>query len=147
MMAKLLWTLKRTFGPTGRDSCAMAYDPLRKRVVLFGGATKNANGEFLLNDTWEWDGVNWTQVADTGPSPRRQFRMSFDYVRNTTILHGGNLSPGAGEFSPMGDTWEWDGDAWTQLANNGPPRCLYAMASDPDRQRVVLHGGSLSPMV
>ena len=37
----------------------MAYDSARDVVVLFGGET---NDDFA-GDTWEWDGVNWTQVG------------------------------------------------------------------------------------
>jgi hypothetical protein len=33
---------------------------------MFGGVDNNDN---KVNDTWEWDGTDWTQVADTGPSP------------------------------------------------------------------------------
>ena len=44
----------------------MAYDSKRGRTVLFGGSAGNVN----LNDTWEWDGQDWTQVADTGPPAR-----------------------------------------------------------------------------
>jgi hypothetical protein len=32
--------------------------------VLFGGIDDNGD---LIGDTWEWDGANWTQVADAGP--------------------------------------------------------------------------------
>ena len=31
-----------------------------------------------MNDTWEWDGTDWTQVADTGPSVRGLHSMVYD---------------------------------------------------------------------
>jgi hypothetical protein len=42
----------------------------------------------------------------------------------------------------LGDTWEWNGTAWTQVASSGPsPRNGHAMAYDSGRSRVVLFGG------
>jgi hypothetical protein len=47
----------------------MAYDSIKQKVVLFGG--EGGPGIGPLNDTWEWDSAAWVQVADTGPSGRR----------------------------------------------------------------------------
>jgi hypothetical protein len=44
----------------------MAYDSVRGRSVLFGGGT-DLIGTSVLRDTWERDGANWTQMADSGP--------------------------------------------------------------------------------
>jgi hypothetical protein len=55
----------------------MAYDSKRERTVLFGGSAGNVK----FNDTWEWDGDNWTQVADTGPSARGGHAMAYDSNR------------------------------------------------------------------
>ena len=38
-----------------RSKHRMTYDPVRDRVVLFGGKRNEAN----LGDTWEWDGRRW----------------------------------------------------------------------------------------
>src|SRR5690606_2683632 len=63
------WTQVETTGAPPRFEHAMAYDPMRGKVVLFGGATGDSSSllSHLVNDTWEWDGVSWTQVATTGP--------------------------------------------------------------------------------
>lgn len=42
--------------PSQRGSSAMVYDPVRKRMVLYGGFAPNRSD---LNDTWEWDGSEW----------------------------------------------------------------------------------------
>ena len=52
----------------------MAFDSARQRTVLFGGN----DSQHLKNDTWEWDGGVWTQVADTGPSSRCAHGITFD---------------------------------------------------------------------
>ena len=49
--------------PGAREEHAMTYDSVRGKVVMFGGY---ANGN--VNDTWEYDGVNWTLVT-TASSP------------------------------------------------------------------------------
>jgi len=38
----------------------LAYDAERDRVVLFGGRAGWPDAD--LNDTWEWDGVQWIEV-------------------------------------------------------------------------------------
>jgi hypothetical protein len=37
----------------------MGYDPLRDRIVLFGGV--NTNPQHILGDLWEFDGTRWTE--------------------------------------------------------------------------------------
>lgn len=44
--------------PPARYGHAMAYDESRGVTVLFGGMGENGT---TLNDTWEYDGVTWTQ--------------------------------------------------------------------------------------
>jgi hypothetical protein len=42
----------------------------------------------------------------------------------------------------LADTWEWDGEAWTQVEDTGPSaRARHALAYDAARARVVLFGG------
>jgi hypothetical protein len=66
-----LWLLKDTTwkklsddGPALIKS-AFAYDPGRKRVVLFGGSGDGGS----VNETWEWDGNNWKQISVAAPPP------------------------------------------------------------------------------
>lgn len=47
--------------PFVRQQGAMAFDPVRNRVVLAGGRGANL-GDWRF-DTWEWDGVVWTSTA------------------------------------------------------------------------------------
>lgn len=42
--------------PSKRGGPAMGYDPMRKRIVLYGGFDSSRHN---LDDTWEWDGQNW----------------------------------------------------------------------------------------
>ena len=41
--------------------------------------------------------------------------MAYDSQRGKTVLFRGTIFPGASSPSALfGDTWEWDGSAWTQ---------------------------------
>jgi Dockerin type I domain len=81
----------------------MTYDSARHRTVLFGGGS-DVTGSFF-GDTWEWDGVRWTQVASTGPAARDASAMAFDKARGKVVLFGGTLVGGPA----LQDTWEWRG--------------------------------------
>src|SRR5206468_7815872 len=126
--------------PPGRSSPAMAYDASRQRVVLFGGAI-GFGFSGIVADTWEWDGVNWTQkFPATSPSPRLLSAMAYDAALQQIVLFGG--SPG----SPTGlaDTWVWDGTNWTQKfpATSPPGRCCHSLAYDTARGNAVLFGAT-----
>jgi hypothetical protein len=59
-------------------------------------------------------------------------------VRGQLVLFGGFQSDG----QPRADTWTWDGEEWRELRVSGPaPRRWPAMAYDPHRERLILHGG------
>lgn len=145
VMARLLWTQRQDIGPAPRAHHAMAYAVMRKRVVLFGGARRDTpNFEpNCFGDTWEWDGESWIQVGHLGPSPRYGHAMAYDSNRGCLVLFGGVArNPATGQNRYLDDTWEWDGTAWTQVADSGPgPRWGAAAAFDESRSRTVLFGG------
>jgi hypothetical protein len=81
----------------------------------------------------------WAQRAANASSPgaRSGAAYAFDTRRGVGVLFGG--TDGTSSF---GDTWEWDGSAWTQKTVQGPsPRAGAAMAFDPLVGAVVLFGG------
>jgi hypothetical protein len=47
-------------GPPGRIGHGIAYDPLRRRIVLYGGATQGA--QTSSTDVWEFDGTSWHRI-------------------------------------------------------------------------------------
>ena len=97
------WTQKSpASSPPGRYPPTMAYDGARAQVVLFGGANSSSSG--LLNDTWVWDGTNWTQKSPANsPTPRYQHTMAYDAARGQLVLFGGLQCC----WSSVGDTWVW----------------------------------------
>src|SRR4029077_12299668 len=59
---------------TARAGFASAYDPVSKKIVLFGGL--DSTGQ--LSDTWTFDGTTWEQVATGGgPSNRADAAMAY----------------------------------------------------------------------
>lgn len=78
----------------------------------------------------------WWQVASSGPAGRVDHAMAYDSQRSRTVLFGGYAPGGV-----VGDTWTWDGVAWTQTASAVPARRFHAMAHDSQRGRTVLFGG------
>lgn len=135
------WTQAATTGPSARNESAMAYDSARGVVVLFGGGQNN--NPQTNSDTWEWDGIAWTLRATTGPSARVRHAMAYDSSRGVVVLFGGlDASGGGGALVAKGDTWEWNGTAWTLRATTGPAaRTSHAIAYDKARGRTVLFGG------
>ena len=123
------WTqLSPPVSPPGRHYAAMAFDRARSRLVLFGGQSGSQN---RLGDTWEFDGISWTQVASGGPAARYRHAMTWDPQRNAIVLFGGNIG------GMSGDTWEWNGTTWTQYGS-GPVGMVGAFAYDESRGRAVL---------
>jgi hypothetical protein len=133
------WTQQTTFPhPPGRAWGGMAYDSHRQRVVLFGGRVNNG-GLTDANDTWEWDGVLWTQrLPLTSPPAREHFAMAYDSSRQRCVVYGGN-DPNAVLFN---DTWEWDGSNWTNTTGSTSPGGMadQAMTFDSSRNVVVMFG-------
>lgn len=76
----------------------MAYDSARGVSVRFGSWI----GPPAVDETWEWDGMNWTEQAIPGPPGRSDHGMAYDSKRKVVVLFGGT---DAG-IPHLGDTWE-----------------------------------------
>ena len=104
----------------------MAFDG--QNVVLFGGF----GSQGWLNDTWVWDGINWTRKpAFTAPSPRVGHGMTFD--GQELIL-----------FGDASDTWLWNGSQWSQVFPEPSPipGGKGGLVWDAVRQNAVFYDGS-----
>ncbi len=125
--------------PPGRVGGAMAYDASRGVMVLFGG--------YNNNDTWEWDGTNWSLAvpAGLGPPARMYPAMAYDARRHRVVMTGGgyvDLQSNSWTLDNSG-TWEWDGSAWSKGDSVGG-RVGQAMTFNPVSGHVVLYGLSQS---
>jgi hypothetical protein len=102
------WT-KQPTAPISNLTCcmAMAYDPAIGQTVLFGGMSLDPNSRSgqgpPLNDTWTYNGTNWTkQSPSAAPPPRYKAAMAFDPTLSSLVLFGGE-SEGGG----LADTWTY----------------------------------------
>lgn len=94
--------------PSPRYFSGASYDRVRDRVILFGGsvATSDVDEDEPIYDTWEFDGTNWTRVAENEPKAAKP-NLGYDILRNQTHLLGVNdkLETQMYIFDPAGKTW------------------------------------------
>lgn len=125
--------------PGPRHQAAMAFDEARGVMVLFGGVKWNSD-DWILDDTWIWDGTNWLKKNPVNSPPARADAraMVYDAAREEVILFGGY------DYNNLqNDTWSWDGENWQQIIPpiSPWPRSDHAMVYDDQQGRVVVFGG------
>lgn len=123
--------------PSDRHSHSLTWDPVRRHVVLFGGRERAGTGA-ALDDTWAYDGLDWTRIRPASSPPARYGHgAAFDEARGRLVIYAGSGG------SPHDDVWEFDGSAWTDVtpAIMPPPRNA-PLAFDRRRGRTVLYGGA-----
>ena len=112
------WVYRVAAGPSPRNGVAMAFDSQRGVTVLFGGS----NQPTTFQDTWEWDGVVWTQRTPATHPPSAG-RFVYDSQRGVCVLVNSS------------GTWEWNGTDWAQRTTTG--MLPHGLAYDPLRGRTV----------
>ncbi len=104
-------------------------DPIRRSVVLTAG-----NGDTIRTDnTWTWDGYDWTLDAPTTQIPSYVGAGStYDPAINAVVV-----------FGVVDDTWSWNGTDWVQLSPSisPPARSGEGMAYDPIARQTLMFGG------
>ncbi len=128
--------------PAARSFGALVYDQTLKLTVLFGGW----DATLFRDDTWTWNGTDWTQVKKDPPPSRELPAMWWDPILKKTVIFGGlgRLDPNA-RLSRYNDMWTFDGTAWTQLTPSTLPGTRYGakVAIDPRTNHTFLFGGML----
>jgi hypothetical protein len=134
--------------PSGRLGHSAIYDPVRDRMVVFGGYDNNG----FCGDVWAlslagtpgW-GAGALAPGWYPPSARFWHTAIYDAVRDRIIVFGGvDASGGSGNRN---DVWELSlagNPAWRELSPAGtppPPRRLHVAIYDPVRDRMVVFGG------
>jgi hypothetical protein len=152
------WTPAPTAAtPAGLDSpddnlgaaAAMAYDPISRRLIEFGGSIQGS-----LNSTLAYDGTTWTTLTPNsetlgpGVPPWGPASAATDEATGQIIMLAQNANYGflAGSGTPSPPTtWTWTGTAWAQLGGAEPPAYLATtllttaqLVWDPAINQVVL---------
>jgi hypothetical protein len=125
--------------PAWREREGFAYDGAGHQTLMFGGESC-VEYCILYDQTWTWNGADWTQQAPTTNPGQISFTsMAYDVTRRRVVLFGGQLKG----LCCFGDTWNWDGRSWQKMSpQDAPsPREGMAMAWDSARRQVVLFGG------
>ena len=124
--------------PIERFDHTLIMDPVRNRLVLFGGKTED-----VLGDTWSFDldSRSWWEVqASIAPAARRGHTAIYDAPRRRMVIFGGESS---GFFN---DVWAFDleTEVWEKLAVPGNlpvPRYGTSAVFDSLRNRMVVSHG------
>jgi len=137
------WTqLNPPSSPPARLLAAAAYDPLRDRVVLFGGATITSDNKTTTPyyDTWEFDGTTWTQVLADGPHADKPL-MVWDGPRANVFMLGVDQTTATATHQY---TYDPNAKAWNENTKTRLPSCVNegAIAANTDSGTVVFTGGA-----
>lgn len=127
--------------PPVRELEVLAYDPALSVSVMLGGFinSENIQTDVRRNDTWEWNGSDWSQVTTaTRPDAEPGASMAYQASSDSLVLFGSYYEP------RVADTWTFDGRDWTRhpAAAGWPPSLRFpALAPDPRSGQVILFGG------
>jgi hypothetical protein len=137
--------------PTRRLSHSAIYDPVGKRMIVFGGDNGSGMAGNLLNDVWELPlaGASpaWNQLTPTGTPPDGRSAHAAIYDGSDPqnprmIVFGGNASSGLKD-----DVWSLSLSGpltWTLLSPAGTPplaRSLHTAICDTSGERLVAFAG------
>jgi len=112
----------------------------QKQIILFGGKVNNGT-KYLhnSNDTWIWNGYNWSQQFPVDSPPiRSNTNLVYDQERDYLLMFGGEAGGGCYD-----DTWIWNGMNWIQQHSNHSPsnRMDFGLVFHEEKRTVVLFGG------
>ena len=127
--------------PPSKQWGKMVYDQTLKKTVLFGGY----DGTNYSDETWLYDGTNWTRIKNNPPPARELPAMWWDPNLKKTVIYGGvGRITTTDRITYYDDMWSFDGTGWTLLTPaSGTPGRRYGpeAAVDPRTNTLVLFGG------
>jgi hypothetical protein len=89
---------------------------------------------------WIFDGTQWSEISQVGPSPRSGAVMSYDDNIGQLILFGGNPVISS-EKDYNGPMWSWDGKSWHQIPVHDSLVFNTCMAFDIAEHLLIRFGG------
>ena len=123
--------------PVSRENPAMAFDPVREQLVLFGGNVSST----YYPETWVSDasGEGWREVSTTFVSGRHSAAMEWDAVNEVVVMFGGLRA----DNTFLDEFWAWDGTDWSPInvSPRPPARYSHSMVADPATGHVYVFGG------
>ncbi|MBX5480467.1 MAG: hypothetical protein IRZ16_01270 [Myxococcaceae bacterium] len=146
--------------PSARSDFALAFDPVGRQLVVFGGdpgvAVSCMPDPKFEGETWFYDvdcGV-WTRSAEPGPSARARLAGAFDTRRRRFLVFGGRYrAQSSGAYTNYNEVWALTfgangskAHAWDPLVTSGePPPAMsstVAVYDEADDQLIVFGGNA-----
>jgi hypothetical protein len=133
--------------PPARGAAALAYDPISRTLILFGGTTGDATmsghpgDAYRLNDTWSWNRHMWIQLHPMHTPPTLAgARLVLDPSTGQLLLiSGAGAADSKGALVQQG-VWKWDGHDWSLVGDNPLQMPQPAVARDPKHHQILLSG-------
>jgi Galactose oxidase, central domain len=132
--------------PSARNGHTAIYDPMRDRMLVFGGHSSGTQvsdvWELTLSGTPTWNALT---TASAAPPARAVHTAIYDPVRDRMIVYGGVTNGPPPVYSRfLGDAWALTlsgSPTWSQLASGPSSRCGHSSIYDPVGDRMVMFGG------
>jgi hypothetical protein len=143
------WTQLSPTGtpPSARYKHTAIYDPVRDRMIVFGGNPGVINNLSITNEVWALSlagTTSWTQLTPTAPPPAGRVGHSaiYDPVRDRMLVFAGMIAPGY----PNNELWSLSlagSPSWTNLTVSSGPAANYGNTAiyDPGHDRLVVFDG------
>src|SRR6185436_2557712 len=130
------WSLVDDGGPPATVVTGVAYDPVRRAAVRYGGLPLDSND--CSTETWEWSAAGWATKEVDPPTVCDHMFMVHEATRQRSLLFGGGDDAG----NLITETWAWDGATWQQLASEGPSgRAHFGFVYDEGHEQALIYGG------
>ena len=137
--------LSPSASPTGRTGHAMAFHEPTQTIVMHGGATSVFPAVELSDETWLWDGQDWSLATGTSPGARRDHTL---VGPDPVLLHGGSNV----RDEPQSDVWTWNGTEWVNSTPSGTSAARTAhgatLVGSPNGSSMLVvsgYGGTSAP--
>lgn len=129
-------TIAPATSPNAMEASGMAYDPVLKEDILFGGY----DGVHEYSNTWAFHGGDWYNITPSvSPPAMANGVMFWDWSTQSIILSQGDTAAG-----DVGDTWSFSGGSWTPLYPivRPTPRDGVVSAAPPSGSLPIIFSGS-----
>jgi hypothetical protein len=140
------WSSLTTAGtPPGKsfNEGSAIYDPVRDRIIFYGGQLHNQIWSLTLSGT-----PTWSQIVPSGTVPTRSRHTAiYDPLRDRMLVFGGyNVDLGNNDLYELTFTGT---PTWHQIILPSPPpkRVNHTAIYDPVRDRMIVYGGTSNPTV
>ncbi len=131
------WKILKAKGPGSRSLSSGKLNTRTGVIWMFGGVGRGNYGN-MKNDTWGFDGKQWSQIQTNNIGTRDHHQMIYADHLDAFVLYGGQNEDRKEDTL----TWVLKNNMYKSMAIPGPGgRAHYGLSYDPTRMKVVLYGG------